>query len=84
MAQLAMADVEGMRDRLQTIAEELADAGIDTLREAIAAGATKRPDAERHLVKARRAVERAIVELDRLVAAPDAEADADGADVGDD
>lgn len=77
-----MADVADLRERLQSIAEELADAGIDVLREAVAAGATKRPDAERQLVKARRAVEKAIVELDRLVAAADGDAGDGGGDDG--
>jgi hypothetical protein len=67
-----MADVADIRSRLQAIAEELADAGMDVLREAVAAGATKRPEADRHLGKARRAVERAITELDQLLSAADA------------
>lgn len=69
-----MADVADIRSRLEAIAEELADAGMDVLREAVAAGATKRPEADRQLGKARRAVERAITEIDRLIAASGAEA----------
>ncbi len=63
-----MADLDDIVARLQAISEELADAGIDTLREAIASGATKRPDRERKLAQARRAVERAIVALQAEVA----------------
>jgi hypothetical protein len=58
-----VADLEGIVERLQAISEELADAGIDTLREAIAEGASKRPDRERRIAQARRAVEKAIVSL---------------------
>jgi hypothetical protein len=59
-----VADLGGIVERLQAIAEELADAGIDTLREAIAEGASKRPDRERRIAQARRAVEKAIVSLE--------------------
>ena len=58
-----MADLEGIVERLQAISEELADAGIDTLREAIAEGASKRPDRERRIAQARRAVEKAMASL---------------------
>ena len=58
-----MADLPDIVARLQGISEELADAGMDALREAIASGATKRPERERKLAQARRAVERAIAVL---------------------
>jgi hypothetical protein len=45
--------------RLEAIAEELADRAIAVLREAVAAGATARPEEERRLTRARRAVEKA-------------------------
>jgi exonuclease VII small subunit len=52
-------DTEQLRERLEAIAEELADLALDALREALAAGAEKRPDAEKRLTQARRAVEKA-------------------------
>jgi hypothetical protein len=58
-----VADLEGIVERLQAISEELADAGIDALREAIAEGASTRPDRERRITQARRAVEKAITSL---------------------
>jgi hypothetical protein len=51
--------LEELAARLDGVAEELADLGMDALREAIDAGAAKRPDAERRLTQARRAVEKA-------------------------
>lgn len=48
-----------MADRLEAIAEELADRAIDVLRTALSEGRTGRPDEERTLTQARRAVERA-------------------------
>jgi hypothetical protein len=50
---------EELAARLDGIAEELADLAMDALRRAIDHGATKRPDAERRLTQARRAVEKA-------------------------
>ena len=55
-----MADVDDIRDRLQAIAEELADQAIEVLREAVDRGETARPDLERRLTRARSAVERAV------------------------
>lgn len=54
-----MADYDLLRDRLDALAEELADAAIDALRAAIRAGETGRPKQERTLTQARRAVEKA-------------------------
>lgn len=53
-----MADLDGIAGRLDEVAEELADAAIEALREAMAAGET-RPELERRLTRARRGVERA-------------------------
>jgi hypothetical protein len=58
-----MADLDDLRARLEGIAEELADLALDALRQAIDAGETARPDAERRLTRARHAVERAIAAL---------------------
>jgi len=58
-----MADVEDIRIRLETIAEELADLALDALREAVESGATK-SEAERKLTRARTAVHKAARLLD--------------------
>jgi NTP pyrophosphatase (non-canonical NTP hydrolase) len=53
------AELDHIRGRLESIAEELADLAIDALREAIEAGDQGRPAKERRLTQARRSVERA-------------------------
>jgi hypothetical protein len=58
-----MADVEDIRNRLETIAEELADLALDALRGAVESGATK-SEAERKLTRARTAVSKAARLLD--------------------
>lgn len=50
--------------RLESIAEELADVSIDLLREAVEAGETKRPELDKRLSQARRAVEKAARSLE--------------------
>jgi hypothetical protein len=45
-----------IRSRLETIAEELADLGLDRLRQSVDAGGTELPVDERRLSRARRAV----------------------------
>ena len=45
--------------QLDTVSEVLADRALDVLREASASGAPSRPEAERQLTQARRAVEKA-------------------------
>jgi phosphate uptake regulator len=52
-------DTDDIRERLEAIAEELADLALDALRAALEAGADKRPDEEKRLTQARRAVEKA-------------------------
>jgi hypothetical protein len=52
-----MADMEEIRTRLEAIAEELADAAMDRLRVALAAGG-QAPE-EKVITRARRSVERA-------------------------
>jgi len=59
-------DVEEVRARLESIAEELADMALDRLRESVAAGADKAPDEERVITRARRAVEKAAVLLSQV------------------
>ncbi len=56
-----------MRERLEGIAEELADLAIERLRESIDAGGQELPVDERRLTRARRAVDKAAA----LLAEPD-------------
>jgi hypothetical protein len=53
-------EFDDIRQRLETISEELADLAIDRLRESIDAGGTELPVDERRLTRARRAVDKAI------------------------
>jgi phosphate uptake regulator len=55
-----VADLDDIRARLESIAEELGDAALGALREAVEAGADKRPELERRLTRARSAVEKAV------------------------
>lgn len=48
-----------LADRLEEMVAELDEIAFDRLREAVADGETERPAADRDLVKARRAVEKA-------------------------
>jgi hypothetical protein len=52
-------EFDDIRVRLDTIAEELADLGMQRLRESIDAGGHELPVDERRLARARRAVEKA-------------------------
>jgi hypothetical protein len=56
-------EFDDIRQRLEVIAEELADLAIVRLRESIDAGGTELPVDERRLTRARRAVEKAIAVL---------------------
>ena len=47
-------------DKLKGVSEQLADKALDALKQAHAAGESKRPEIERTLSQARRAVEKAI------------------------
>ena len=49
-----------MIDKLKAISEQLANKALDALKQAHAAGESKRPEIERTLTQARRAVEKAI------------------------
>lgn len=53
-------EFDDIRTRLESISEELADLGMERLRESIDAGGTELPVDERRLARARRAVEKAI------------------------
>lgn len=52
-------EFEDIKNRLEGIAEELADLAMVRLRESIDAGGTELPVDERRLTRARRAVEKA-------------------------
>ena len=53
-------EIEEIRNRLETISEELADLAIIRLRESIDAGGQELPVDEKRLTRARRAIEKAI------------------------
>ena len=53
-------EFDDVRQRLEGIAEELADLALVRLRESIDAGGTELPIDERRLTRARRAVEKAV------------------------
>ncbi|MDD9368981.1 MAG: hypothetical protein PV358_02610 [Acidimicrobiales bacterium] len=52
-------EFDDIRQRLEAIAEELADLAIERLRESIDAGGAELPGDDRRLTRARRAVEKA-------------------------
>ena len=56
-------EFDEIRERLEAIAEELADIAFIRLRESIDAGGVELPVDERRLTRARRAVEKAIAIL---------------------
>lgn len=60
-------EFDDIRNRLEGIAEELADLAIERLKESIDAGGAELPVDERRLTRARRAVEKAAA----LLAEPD-------------
>jgi hypothetical protein len=62
---------DDLADRLEAISEDLGDLSLDVLKEAMRSGATRRPDADKKLVQARRAVEKA-AHLVRNLGNPDA------------
>lgn len=61
-----MASVEEIVSNLQSVSEDLADKALDALKEAHRTGEAKRPEIERQLTQARRAIEKAIGVLSRL------------------
>ena len=60
-----MPSIGDLTTQLQNISEELADKALEILKQAHRAGDSKRPDAERILTQARRAVEKAVNLLGR-------------------
>lgn len=61
-----MSDLGSLADRLELVVADLDELAFDRLREAAADGATARPTDDKELVKARRAVEKAVGILRRL------------------
>jgi len=60
-----MAGLDDLIAQLRSVSEDLADRAISVLSEASRAGETRRPEAERALTQARRAVEKALAILER-------------------
>lgn len=58
--------IEDIRNRLESIGEELTDVSMELLREAVDEGSGKRPPADKPLGQARRAVEKAVRHLDGI------------------
>jgi hypothetical protein len=58
-----VSELDGIADRLTAIVEELDEIAFDRLRLAAADGQRSRPDDDRELTKARRAVEKAVAVL---------------------
>ena len=54
-----MTSYDALADRLETILSDLDDLAFDQLREAVADGATTRPQSDRELAKVRRSGEKA-------------------------
>ena len=73
---------DSLADRLEAIADELADVAMVELSSAIRRGEQKRPAAERALTQSRRAVEKAVHLLRHI--ADDADGNADGIKGGSD
>lgn len=60
-----MSSLRDLSTRLQSISDELSEKALEILKEAHRTGESKRPDSERSLTQARRAVEKAINLLGR-------------------
>ena len=70
-----MSDLDQIVERLRSASEDLSDHAIRIPSEASRAGETRRPDAERTITQARRAVEKAIALLERVDRLDDADLD---------
>ena len=68
-----MSDIRALADRLESIVEELDEIAFDRLRLAAAEGQRSRPDDDRELTKARRAVEKAVAVLRGIDGSDDSE-----------
>jgi len=61
-----MGEYGAFAERLESLAADIDDLAFDRLREAVADGETTRPIEDRELMKARRAIEKAIQVLRQL------------------
>jgi hypothetical protein len=61
-----MSDYEGLIERLESVAADLDEMAFDRLREAVADGELARPDDDKKLMQARRAIEKAAGVLRQL------------------
>ena len=71
MSGLEATDFDALADRLEAIVADLDDLAFERLREAVAAGATARPQSDKELTRARRAAEKAALILRRIADAAD-------------
>ena len=60
-----MSSIDDLVTQLKLISDDLADKALDVLKQAHRAGESKRPEVERTLTQARRAVEKAVNLLGR-------------------
>jgi hypothetical protein len=68
-------ELANLRERLEGIADELADLGLARLRDAVAAGAERPPTEEKLVTRARRSIDKAV---SLLASAEDAASEARG------
>jgi len=61
-----VSDYSGLADRLRSVLDDLDELAFDQLREAVADGATSRPQSDKELSRARRSVEKAVRILEQL------------------
>jgi hypothetical protein len=61
-----MSDLNDIIERLRSASDDLSDRAIRILSDASRSGETRRPDTERTITQARRAVEKAIFLLERM------------------
>lgn len=59
-------EIDDLIARLESVASDLDDVAFDRLREAVAEGEVARPKADRELMRARRAIEKAVMALRSL------------------
>lgn len=64
--EMVMSDIDDIRSQLEALSEQLNDAAMRILSDAIESGQTNRPDAEKKVSQARRAVEKALHHLNEI------------------
>lgn len=70
-----MTGYDDLAERLQAVADELDERAFEALRSAVADGELRRPDSDKLVTQARRAVEKAVTLLRRADGAPSDDAD---------